>query len=199
MADFTKLTGDAELWTYFRQGDENAYTELARRYYRTLLHYGLRFTPNLQLVEDILQDLLVHLWLHRDSISDTPYVKFYLVKAFRHRMIKTIRPLSGEVELTDHFDSVNPEFSSEDMLIGDETEIALTRQVRNAIDKLPARQQEVIYLRFFQNLRPDEIAGLLSINPQSVSNIIQRALSNLRDLWHTAYPILFYSFYQILY
>lgn len=199
MADFTKTTDDAELWKYFRNGDESAYTELARRYYRTLLTYGLRFTPNMQLVEDNLQDLLVHLWLNRTSISDTPFVRFYLIKAFRHRMIKTIRPLMGEVELTRQEEETESEFSVEDSLIEDESELALRTQVRQALDKLPSRQQEVIYLRFFQNLRPEEIAGLLSIHPQSVSNIIQRALSNLRSMWDTSYPVLLYSFYQILY
>ncbi|WP_171037979.1 RNA polymerase sigma factor [Dyadobacter luticola] len=177
------LHDDNILWNLFRDGDEHAYTELARRYYRTLLTYGHRFTPNQQVVEDTLQDLLIHLWLHRESINDTPHVRFYLLKAFRHRMLKTIRPLADVVEFTDEFDEHYAEFSKEDLLIQHENSEALTMQVRNVMEQLPVRQQEVIYLRFFQNLRTEEIASLLSINPQSVSNITQRALSNLRKFW----------------
>jgi len=187
------------LWNSFRSGDEHAYTELARRYYRTLFQYGQRFTGNMQLIEDVIQDLLVHLWLHRSTINDTPSVKFYLVKAFRHRMLKTIGPLSGETGLTDECENMMSEFSSEENWIGRENDLALKIQVRTAIDQLPARQQEVIYLRFFQNLMPEEIAGLLAINSQSVSNIIQRALSNLRGLWrtHPSISVIFCSFCQI--
>jgi RNA polymerase sigma factor (sigma-70 family) len=201
LAQFTKHTDDALLWNCFRNGDENAYTELARRYYRPLAQYGQRFTPNMQLIEDALQDLLVHLWLHRETLNDTPSVKFYLLKSFRNRMLKTIKPLAGEVELTETFADINIEFSCEDSMIQGENDLALKKQVKNVMDQLPARQQEVIYLRFFQNLKPEEIAGLLSINPQSVSNLIQRALCNLRELWTTttSYSLFFYSFYQILY
>jgi RNA polymerase sigma factor (sigma-70 family) len=174
------------LWNLFRDGDEHAYTELARRNYRTLMTYGLRFTPNQQVVEDVLQDLLIHLWLHRESVNDTASVRFYLLKAFRHRMLKTIKPLAGEIELTDQFDAYHTDISKEDLLIQGESDLALTTQVRHVMKQLPARQQEVIYLRFFQNLRTEEIAGLLAINPQSVSNIMQRALGNLRKLWPTS-------------
>jgi RNA polymerase sigma factor (sigma-70 family) len=201
LAQFTKHTDDAVLWNCFRSGDEDAYTELARRYYRPLTQYGRRFTPNMQVIEDALQDLLVHLWLHRESVSDTPSVKFYLIKSFRNRILKTIKPLAEEVELTNHFDDLNTEFSCEDSMIQGENDLALKKQVKNVMEQLPSRQQEVIYLRFFQNLKPEEIAGLLSINPQSVSNLIQRALSNLRDLWATttSCSLFFYSFYQIFY
>lgn len=199
MAALDKHTDDAVLWTSFRGGDEHAYTELARRYYRTLFQYGQRFTHNMQLIEDVIQDLLVHLWLHRASINETPSVKFYLIKAFRHRMLKTIKPLSDETELTDEYDHMLSEFSCEESWIGRENDLALKKQVRTAIHQLPVRQQEVIYLRFFQNLMPEEIAGLLAINAQSVSNIIQRALSNLRGLWRTppSISIILCSFCQI--
>ncbi|MCF0070547.1 sigma-70 family RNA polymerase sigma factor [Dyadobacter sp. CY261] len=199
MTAFGKHTDDAVLWNAFRGGDEHAYTELARRYYRMLFQYGQRFTPNIQLVEDVIQDLLVHLWLHRATINDTPSVKFYLIKAFRHRMLKTIKPFSEETQLTEHCDGLVHDFSSEESWISRENDLVLKRNVQTALGQLSKRQQEVIYLRFFQNLMPEEIAGLLAINAQSVSNIIQRALSNLRGLWQTppSISVIFCSLIQI--
>ncbi len=187
------------LWNAFRGGDEHAYTELARRHYRTLFQYGQRFTQNVQLTEDVIQDLLVHLWLHRATINDTASVKFYLIKAFRHRMLKAIRPLADETELTGECDDLYADFPREESWISQENDLMLKQQVRTALARLSERQQEVIYLRFFQNLMPEEIGNLLSINAQSVSNIIQRALANLRGLWQTppSISIMLYSFCQI--
>lgn len=201
MAEFTKHTDDALLWNRFRSGDEHAYSELARRHYRTLVQYGRRFTPNMQVIEDTIQDVLVHLWLHRATINDTPSVKFYLIKSFRHRIIKTIKPLHDEIELTDQCHDRVLESSREELWIKGESDLALKKQVRNVLEQLPSRQQEVIYLRFFHNLMPEEIGAILSINPQSVSNIIQRALTNLRGLWQSfpSFTMLFYSFSQIFY
>ncbi|OJV20153.1 MAG: hypothetical protein BGO21_12275 [Dyadobacter sp. 50-39] len=199
MAAFDTHTDDAELWNSFRGGDEHAYTELARLHYRTLFQYGQRFTHNMQLIEDVIQDLLIHLWLHRATVRDTPSVKFYLLKAFRHRMLKTIKPLAEETALTDECNQLLSEFSSEESWIVRENDLSLKNRVRTAIHQLPARQQEVIYLRFFQNLMPEEIAGLLAINAQSVSNIIQRALANLRGLWRMppSISVIICSFCQI--
>lgn len=153
----------------------------------------------MQLIEDVIQDLLVHLWLHRATINDTPSVRFYLIKAFRHRMLKTIKPMTAETELSGQYDHLSPQLSCEEHWITEEADLALQRKVHGAIGQLSQRQQEVIYLRFFQNLMPEEIAGLLAINAQSVSNIIQRALSNLRGLWHTppSISILLCSFCQM--
>ncbi|MDQ6477461.1 sigma-70 family RNA polymerase sigma factor [Dyadobacter sp. LHD-138] len=200
MTQITKHTDDSILWDSFRDGNEAAYTELAKRYYRTLLHYGLRFTPNVQIAEDTLQDLLIHLWLHRENLNDTPSVKFYLLKSFRHRIIKTLKPFSEELELTDHFEDHLQEFSSEEVIIQNENEAGLKNQVQELMTQLPARQREVVYLRFFQGLKSEEIGNLLAIKPQSVSNILQRALSNLRNLWPVtpSFSFIFYSFFEIL-
>ena len=200
MTQITKFTDDSILWDCFRDGNEAAYTELAKRYYRTLLHYGLRFTPNVQIAEDTLQDLLIHLWLHRENLNDTPSVKFYLLKSFRHRIIKTLKPLSEELELTGQLEDHLMEFSSEEVIIRKENETDLKNHVKELMTQLPARQREVVYLRFFHGLKSDEIGTLLSIKPQSASNILQRALSNLREMWPItpSFSFIFYSLFEII-
>jgi RNA polymerase sigma factor (sigma-70 family) len=183
LAQFSSHTADSVLWHHFRTGDEEAYTELTRRYYRKLIHYGQKFTPNVQLVEDSIQDVLVHLWLHRKTLNDTPSVLFYLLKAFRHQLFKTLKTNPNRIELDSRFDELQPEFSTEDVYIQQETDQSFRTKIGELLAQLPERQREVIYLRFFQGLRPDEIAELLTIKPQSVRNILQRALANLRENW----------------
>jgi len=177
------LVDEQELWYRFRDGDEEAFSTLSRQYYRKLLHYGQKFTANSQLVEDALQDLLIHLWLHRSALSDTPSVTFYLLKAFRHRLLKTLKRSNQHQTLDIEFDDKLLENSTEEKYIEQETDQLFERRVALLVAQLPARQREVIYLRFYQGLRPEEIASLLAIKPQSVSNILQRALANLRENW----------------
>lgn len=194
MPQFSSHTDDSLLWHHFRAGDEEAYTELARRYYRKLIHYGQKFTSNIQLVEDSLQDVLVHLWLHRRTLNQTPSVHFYLLKAFRHQLFKTLKANPNRVELDNQFDDWQPEFSAEELYIQQETDHRFRAKVEEILSQLPARQREVIYLRYFQSLRPEEIAELLTIKPQSVSNILQRALANLREKWPISLFVLLFLF-----
>jgi RNA polymerase sigma factor (sigma-70 family) len=178
-----KKTTDEILWQRYREADQSAFTELSRRYYRKLLHYGLKFTPNIQLVEDAIQELYIHLWLYRNTINQTEYVKYYLMKAFRHQLFKMFRKLKTTVEISEVSEFAFFEHSSEESFIELESDQIANHQVQQLISTLSPRQQEVIYLRFFHNLGVEEIATQLSINPQSVSNIIQRAFHKVRELW----------------
>lgn len=178
-----KKISDEILWQRYRDADQAAFTELSRRYYRKLLHYGLKFTPNIQLVEDAIQELYIHLWLYRNTINQTEYVKYYLMKAFRHQLFKMFRKLKTTVEISEISEFSFCEHSSEESFIELESDQIANRQVQQLISSLSPRQQEVIYLRFFHNLGVEEIANQLSINPQSVSNIIQRAFHKVRELW----------------
>lgn len=171
------------LWRLFREGDEDAYSELAQRYYAKLIHYGQKFTPDRQLVEDALQDVLVRLWLSRRTISDTPSVKFYLLKAFRHQLFKVMQKFPRNPDVQEDIGEYYLEFSVEELYIQQESDLKVQNEVGERLAHLPLRQREVIYLRFFQGLTLDEIADLLAIRTQSVSNLIQRALANLRESW----------------
>ena len=174
---------DEPLWRLFREGDEDAYSELAQRYYGKLIHYGQKFTPDRQLVEDALQDLLVRLWLSRRTLGDTPSVKFYLLKAFRHQLFKAMQKFPHNPDVQEDLAGYSREFSVEDQYIQQESDLNFRNEVSERLAHLPLRQREVIYLRFFQGLTLDEIADLLVIRSQSVSNLIQRALANLRESW----------------
>lgn len=172
-------------WGRFRLGDEAAFTKIAEHYYRHLLHYGLKFTPNQQTVEDALQNLLFHLWLHRSTIQSTPSVKFYLMKAFRHQVFKSLKrsPTSQSADWLD--ESLTDGLNIEDAFIQIEQEEGNRATFDSLLKALPSRQREVLYLRYYQELSMEEIAQLLAIKPQSVSNIVQRSLAKLRELWPT--------------
>lgn len=168
-------------WNRFLLGDETAFTKIATHYYRHLLHYGLKFSPSKQTVEDALQDVLMHIWLHRATIRPTPSVKFYLMKAFRHQIFKTLKR-SKTIQSAGWLDeSLASDSSVEDAFIQHEQEGEIQARFDTLLNALPARQREVLYLRYYQELSTDEIAQLLAIKPQSVSNIVQRSLTKLRE------------------
>ncbi len=182
MASTLRETEDTVLWSCYRAGDERAFTELSRRYFSALVHYGSKFTPNRQIVEDAIQDLLIRLWLNRQTISQAESVKFYLLKSFRHQLFKTLKKYTGHTELSLGFESKYAESASiEELFIREESLRLFKDKVQDMLGQLTPRQREIIYLRFFQGLSNEEIASLMAINPQSVANIIQRAFARLRE------------------
>lgn len=176
---FQNIT-DETLWERYRTGDERAFTELFQRYYRKLVHYGLKFTPDQQQTEDSIQELMIRLWTKRHAINETESVKYYLLKSFRHILFRKLKQTRIYSEQTDDTDNLLEDISIEECIIREESHLSLQNKVKSLLDQLTPRQQEILYLRFYQNLTPPEIAVLLEINAQSVSNIIQRAFLRIR-------------------
>ena len=49
------------------------------------------------------------------------------------------------------------------------------------LNKLPKRQKEAIYLKYYSGLKATDIAEIMDINYQSVVNILHKAIKNLKE------------------
>jgi RNA polymerase sigma factor (sigma-70 family) len=82
-------------------------------------------------------------------------------------------------------------FSADMRMIEDEYEVYQLKQLEKGLGELPQRQQELIYLRFYQNLSYDQIAENMQIGRQSLYNLLQKALTSLRKHWQVGLNGLF--------
>ena len=172
------------LWNEFRNGNSDAFGELIRVHYQDLFNYGTRFTKENELVKDCIQDLFLELWTNRLTISETSFVKYYLLKSLRRKLTRRIgrsRHTGSWDEL--HFESLfNGSPSVETSIIREESLAELSRKMRKVLASLSKRQQEVIYLRFYVDADIEEIAEIMSLNRQSVYNLLHDALKRLKKL-----------------
>lgn len=197
MADLHQTgTDDLLLWDLFREGDEPAFAELSRRHYRKLVHYGRKFCPDQALIEDTIQEVLIYLWVHRERLGSPSSVRHYLLKSFRHELLRALHRQNPTVEWTEQWDHLHAEGSREDLLILSEEESEAMSRLSALLGQLPARQREILYLRYYQDLGPEEIAQLLDMKPQSVSNSLYRSLSTLRENWPAAFSVLLNLLFQ---
>jgi RNA polymerase sigma factor (sigma-70 family) len=191
---YSDATDDKILWQAFKRGDEAAFSRLYQRYVRVLFSYGKKISPDEQAIEDAVQDLFVDLWQTRSRLSDVESARFYLFRSLRRRIHKSIRP--------DQFSSESWETTDELLLPtspAQETEVinAEVLQIQTAdlqarMKSLPLRQYEVLMLYYYQDFSYAQIAAILSINEQSVRNLLQRALHKLRQVAFLS-TILFFS------
>ncbi len=75
-------------------------------------------------------------------------------------------------------------FSLEDILTDTESEETLVERIslKQAILRLPEREQLVVKLRYFHGLTQDRVAKVLQVSQVQVSRIEKKALGNLREL-----------------
>jgi RNA polymerase sigma factor (sigma-70 family) len=173
--------GDLILWRSFTQGDWDAYSRLYDSYFRLLNNYGYKFTRETELIEDAVHDLFVRLWTSRERLSNPPSVKNYLFKSMRNILL---RKMKREEKFTDIDGQEYP--LSFSISYGNETikrveDRELQAKIRAFIDTLPPRQQEIIFLRFYEGLSYEEIADIMSISVNSAYKLLYKALDNLQD------------------
>lgn len=172
------------IWDDFRKGSKDALKFIYEENYSSLYNYGLKFTLDKELVKDLIQELFVELIDSGLHLSSTDNIRFYLLKALRNKLTSQ---LSKILKYTDS-DVKSSEFSFwdsiETQLIKKEVEAELQLQVSNAIKKLSDKQQEIIYLRFFNEISYQEIAKLFDVEIQTVRNLMSRAIKALRDDLH---------------
>lgn len=179
-------TTDIQLWQQLKNGSELALGKLLATYFNPLQNYGYKFVRNEDFVKDCVQEVFIEIWNRRDRISTPDSVRAYLLSSVRKRVIREgyRQRIINEDESADLENDLNfVEFSPEWSLIEQESLAETTHRVAEALNQLPKRQREVIYLRYYQNLERDEIADIMGVNPQSVSNLLQAAFKTFRENW----------------
>ncbi len=183
---------DKYIWEAFRRGDKTAFEQLLLRYYRPMFDYGIRFQSDPEQLRDDLHDLMVSLWDRREHLHSTDHLKFYLFKALRHQIFRGKQRQELLVDC-DHLEEEAIPARDEPWL-GFEEEEACKRQshqIQHVLLRLSKRQQEVLHLKFFEELSNEQIADILRISRPATANLLYAALKAFRVLWKAEYYLLF--------
>ncbi|MDB4920761.1 RNA polymerase sigma factor [Mucilaginibacter sp.] len=187
------------IWLAFKAGDWEAYTKLYNDYFKMLNNYGYKFTRDANIIEDAVHDLFIKLWTNKATLGNPVVVKNYLYKSLRNIIFRKIQWQSRFVDLDD-----KPEYnfffeiSFDHQIIANEEERELQFKLRSVIKDLPARQQEIIFLRFYEGLGYEEIADIMEINTSSAYKLIYKAFNNLEAVLKTSKLVIFLSLYSCL-
>ena len=101
---------DRALWLELRSGSLIALEVIYRRYYSLLLNYGMKCTPDDDMVRDCIQELFVKL-AKSSNLSDTEYPRSYLLKSLRNMINDKSTSARSQVECFSFNDEI---FSDEE-------------------------------------------------------------------------------------
>jgi RNA polymerase sigma factor (sigma-70 family) len=178
---------EGDLWCEFTSGSQEAFKELYDTYSDVLYSFGLRYTSDQELVRDCIHDLFIDLHTYRSGLSTSLLnVKFYLLKSFRRKLNQALRrssvfKLDGWLT-TDNIPTIATfTYSTEHDIIADEKQRELLTALAAEINQLPARQREILYLKFRHELDYEDIASLMHISVPTCRTLVYRAVRQLRQ------------------
>ncbi len=175
------------LWGEYQRGNIQALGKLMQGYYPDLFHWGLRLHHEREFVKDCIQEVFLNLWKIHQTIQPVENIRAYLLMVLKSRMLRdlTNKNIMQQSDIEEDY-SFSVEFSADMRMIEEEHEIYQVRKLEVALNHLPKRQKELIYLRFYQNLSFEQIADVMNLGRQSAYNLFQKSLNNLRKNWPVA-------------
>lgn len=179
MPDYLDNQTTRTLWQRMRAGDRAAFDQLARMHYHLLLNFGSQYSQDRELVKDCVQDLFLGIWERQSKLTEPQKVTSYLVNSLRNNLVRRLSRVQT-VPLSTSEETLTDSPCIESYLIEAESEEILTHHLRQALDQLPPRQREILFLKFYQNLSNEDIADCLLINKQTVANQTHSGLKTLR-------------------
>lgn len=188
---------EADLWSEFLKGNEDAFKQIYQFYASALMRYGFKFTQDEEIIADTVQDLFVKLWKNRKTIKETASVKNYLYKSYRRILVEKLHFSSKVIAfpITDEIIQFNFELGHDHVLMRKERQAELQSALEKALSQMSNRQREMIYLKFYEDMSHEEIADTLGITVKGSYKLLYRALDSLREnLGNFSMLILFWVF-----
>lgn len=172
---------DIDCWQAFIEGNRDALGILFRRHYSDLFRYGSKICTDIEILEDCIQELFIELWQSKNAPPSIS-VKAYLLKAIKYKLLKALHKRANTRLQADLPENMLFEISHETFIIDKQEHAEKTARVINALEQLSARQKEIIYLKFYQNLNYEEVSDIMNINYQVARNLLSQAIKTMKKI-----------------
>ena len=163
---------ETELVIAARRGDARAFTTLVRTHERSLHATACSILGAGWDASDAVQDTFETAWTKLKSLREPTAFSAWLTRILVNRCNSALRKRHGEVLIAD---PLEPMLSPAYDVVAPEATLDLLA----ALGRLDREHREVVALRYFRDLKIDEIAELLGCPAGTVKSRINRALTKL--------------------
>jgi len=166
-------------------GDELAFATLVDRYQDLLRGYIRSMLNDGEQSSDVLQQVLLQLYLSLPTLNTHMRLKGWLFRVARNRCIDEVRQRNRRNEVC--FSTLERERTEEELLLVERiavsqplpeavaVQLLLHDTLRRAIDVLPPKFRRVVHLRCWRNLSFAEIGHLLKMPETTAKTYFYRA------------------------
>lgn len=177
---------DKLFWHRIQQGEEEAFRQLYEQYADLLYGYGMKIAGDDALVTEAIQSLFVYIFEKRETCAVPQSISAYLCVSLRHMIVNELKKEnSGLLRSLEDVDAneypFELEIDIETAIIRSELEKEQLEVLQNELNALTKQQREVLYLKYYKKMDPEEIARVMGLTSRTVYNTTHMAISRLRE------------------
>jgi RNA polymerase sigma-70 factor (family 1) len=154
------------------KGDEKAFHAVYQQYFSKVYAMALHYMPDVFSAQDVVQEVFGRVWQRRNDLPDIRHFEAWIITIARNLLINELRKLYPRGWQPDSTDNTDPQKTLEYR--------ELENLLKQAINKLSARQQEVYRLSRVEGFSHKEIAEKLGISIDVSREHLSKALRNIR-------------------
>jgi RNA polymerase sigma factor (sigma-70 family) len=166
----------------FQAGDTGAFSRLYDLYVNRLFNYGHRLTTDKELLKDCIHDVFVKVYTRRGDLNTIENFKSYIFISLKNKICDEIRKRiylsSAAIEDVDPVATDDVERSYLQL----EQERLESHTIQYMMEQLSPRQREALTLYYIEEKKYEDICEIMSMNYQSVRNLMHRGLTKLRSI-----------------
>jgi len=174
-----KTDDDLQLTTAIAQQDKKAFEALYKKYYQQLFAVAYRYVEHVQIAEEIVHDVFITIWNKGEQLNIQYSMKSYLFKSVVNTSLNFIKKEKSEHAKKEAYIAVQDEATINNEII-DADEILL-KNLEHALELLPEKCRQVMYLSRFGKLKQQEIATQMDISIKTVKNHLTYGFQKLRE------------------
>ena len=154
-------------------GDEDAYRQLFRVFYKPLSQFAYTIVKSAEQAEEIASDVFVNVWKNRERLLEIGSLKVYLYVAAKNISLNYLNRKQLQHFSLDELsvEMTMPDSNPEHLMISGE----MARKMAEAVNKLPPRCKIIYKLVREDGLKYKEVASILEISVNTID--VQMAIA----------------------
>ena len=172
------MSTERELVIKLKGGDKESFSLLFEQYYPLFLSFTRRLLRNDAACEDVVQNVFLRLWVHKEHLDPDASLKNYLLVSVRNEIYCYLRS-SFNSKREDEYgisELQDRKYDGHDDVFAKETQ----ERIVNIVAQMPEKRRQVIQLSRNRNMTNAQIAQDLGISVRTVEKHIQLALEEIR-------------------
>lgn len=181
-----KDLGDSDLITMIQTQNRELYKELFARYQKKLFTYICHLVGSKEETEDILQNVFTKTYKNIERFDTSRKFSSWIYRIAHNEAVNFLKRKSKRYTVS--WDDVTTSKDKLDTATNDEppeekwAHKEITKEIDEAMEKLPKKYKQVLQLRYFQEYSYDDISVVLGKPVNTVGTLINRAKKKLLEV-----------------
>jgi RNA polymerase sigma-70 factor, ECF subfamily len=188
-----KLKEGEEYLIALKSGSEIAFRKIMDHWYKRLFNFANGYLNSDENSKEVLQDVFLRLWDHRQKLTDDTILNAYLFTLTRNRCIDIIRRerlmMQFRTDKQDEYRRLSETFDAlSDPILDDIFAMEIQVEINHAVNSLPDQCRKVFTMSRYNGLKNREISEILELSEKTIESHLTKALKIIKLALEQKFP-----------